>query len=547
MIGGAWLCGRADETPPDAPAAKPSVSAATWGTLDPMTRLLPIDSYDGPTGRALSLAGARGEVVDQQIVLLAGDRPWRGVSLTFSPLSGPKGTVIAGSALRWRRVGSVRTRRPKYETRYVGLWPDPLLPAASFDIAPHGRAVAWIDLAIPPDTAAGKYAGTVTLAAQGASPLRVPFTLRVWGFTLPRRPHIKTAFGIMSHGDFPIDYQALGEDMLAHRISPINGIGEPRLVTPPTPGHPGQWDWSEFDRAAESQFAKGLSCFMVTLHEPRDAWAREWQNHLEARGWLPRAYTYLADEPEAGQLAAVNAQLAVVKQAAPRLPNLITAKGFPPALTNVDIWCPEIIHFDPAGARREQARGKAVWWYPAYSTPHPRINLWTDYPALDCRVWPWMTWKYDLDGMLYWNITNWQPVPDPLQEASFFQGGEGAANGDGELLYPGPGGKPLDSIRWECLRDGLQDYEVFCLLEAGAQALQAAHKSPDLVRQAQALLAIDPNVVASFTQYNPDPDALLAARERMSQTVEKMVAALGHEPAILDRPRPRPSIANGPR
>lgn len=534
----ALVCGRAD----DAPASKAAVTAPTWGVADPLTRLLPIDSYDGPVGGTLALTGARQEVVDKQLVLLSAGKPWRGVRLSFSDLKGPNGAVIPGAGLRWRPIGSVRTRRPKYDTRYVGQWPDPLLPPAPFDVAPRGRASVWVDLTVPADAHAGTYAGTVTVSSTDTAAVSVPLSLRVWNFTLPHQPHLRSAFGIQNMGGFPLDGEAAVQNLLAHRISPVVGIGQPRVVVPPGPGQPGKWDWTDWDRAAEIRRAQGITAFRIDIGEPKAAWAKEWQTHLQAKGLLPYAYTYIADEPEGPQLVGLNAKLGEIKQAAPLLHNLMTAKGYPAALSYVDIWCPEIIHFDPKISRDLQGFGRASWWYPAYSTPHPRINVWTDYPALDCRIWPWMTWKYDLDGILYWTVCNWQPVPDPLQEASFFNGGEGVANGDGELIYPGPGGRPLDSIRWEAIRDGMQDYEVFCLLEAGARELQAAQKSPDLVKQAQDMLTIDPSLIASFTQYNPDPEALLATRERMSRAVEQIIAALGHEPAIKDRPRIRPGI-----
>lgn len=535
LVASALLCGRA--------AVNPLPPGPTWGVQDPLTRLLPIDSFAGPRGGNLAMSGARQETADKQLILFAADRAFRGVHLSFSDLHGPNGAVIPAARLNWRPIGSVRTRKPKYDTRYVGLWPDPLLPTAPFDIAPQGRAMVWVDLAIPADARAGTYAGTITVAAPGVSADAIPLSLRVWDFTLPHQPHLRSAFGIQNMGGFPIDGEATVQNLLAHRISPVVGIGQPRVVVPPGPGQPGKWDWTQWDQVAAIRKAQGITAFRIEIPEPRAAWAKEWQTHLQAKGLLPYAYTYIADEPEGGALAPINATLGQIKQAAPLLHNLITAKGYPDnALSYVDIWCPEIIHFDPVASRREQARGRASWWYPAYSTPHPRINVWTDYPALDCRIWPWMTWKYDLDGILYWTVSNWQPVPDPLQDASFFNGGEGVANGDGELIYPGPGGKPLDSIRWEAIRDGMQDYEVFCLLEAGAQELNAAHQSPGLVKQAQDLIAIDPSLIASFTQYNPAPQALLATRDRMSETVEKIAAALGHTPAIVSRPRPRPGI-----
>ncbi len=303
------------------------------------------------------------------------------------------------------------------------------------------------------------------------------------------------------------------------------------------PDVPGVWDWSDFDQQVSTYLPLGLTGHVVGLSDPRSAWAREWQAHLQENGWAHLGYTYLFDEPTPDRYPLLNDVMGEVKRAAPGLMNMMTAREFPPELRYVDIWCPEAYSFDPEAARAEQVKGKAVWWYVAFSTRHPYPNVWVDYPALDCRVWPWMTWKHDLDGMLYWSAVYWFRN-DPWRCAETFPG----ANGDGSLLYPGDDGKPVDSIRWECLRDGLEDYEVLALLDAGAAELVAAGGNDTLAARARELAAIPDDVVRSYRDYNPDPAALLAARAEMSDVLEQVVRALGHEPAIVGRPRYRPGV-----
>lgn len=300
---------------------------------------------------------------------------------------------------------------------------------------------------------------------------------------------------------------------------------------------PAQWDWTEFDDAMSRYLDLGLTSHRAPLRRPLGAWARALEEHLEEKGWLDMFYTYLFDEPRAADYPKVNGILGEVKRAAPGIQNMMTARHFPPELKYVDIWCPEAYSFDPAAARAEQQRGRTVWWYVAFSTRHPYPNVWIDYPAIDCRVWPWMTWKHDLDGMLYWSGTAWSRN-DPWRTGETFHD----SNGDGSLMYPGTDGKPVDSIRWECLRDGMEDYEVFCLLAAGAAELEALQQHADLVRRARQLCAIDAAVVTSYKDYSLDPRGLLAARGAMSDTLEAIVAVLGHEPRIKGRPRRRPGV-----
>jgi len=304
-----------------------------------------------------------------------------------------------------------------------------------------------------------------------------------------------------------------------------------------TPEIPAVWDWAEFDTALDTYLPLGLTAHRAPLRPPFGGWAKALQEHLRGTGRLELFYTYLFDEPTPDRYPRLNQVLGDVKRNAPGVKNMMTARHFPPELKYVDIWCPEAYSFDPVAAKAEQERGREVWWYVAFSTRHPYPNVWIDYPAIDCRVWPWMTWKHDLDGMLYWSGTAWNRN-DPWRTGETFHD----SNGDGSLMYPGDDGQPVDSIRWECLRDGLEDYEVFCLLEAGGHELRAAKKSPDLVQAAERLCAIDDTVVRSFRDYNSDPSALVATRRKMSDALERIVAALGHEPKIQNRPRRRPGV-----
>ena len=301
------------------------------------------------------------------------------------------------------------------------------------------------------------------------------------------------------------------------------------------PELPAEVDWSEFDTDMEYAFAKGITSHWLPVHAFRhkSLAASLLSPHLAEKGWTKYFYTYLYDEPEPKDYPVVNQGLGDIKRVEPHdLQNMMTARAFPDELRFVDIWCPELYTYNPETSAEQQKLNRAVWWYVAFSTRHPYPNVWVDYPALDCRVWPWMSWKHDLDGMLYWSAVYWDRQ-DPWRSAELFP----HANGDGSLLYPDQSGAPIDSLRWECLRDGMEDYEVFCLLEAATREL--GDREPELTAKIQSLLAISPEVLVSYKQYNPNPQALLAARREMSDMLEQAVAVLGNEPVIEGRPRYR--------
>ena len=306
------------------------------------------------------------------------------------------------------------------------------------------------------------------------------------------------------------------------------------------PDRPAVFDWTDFDAKFEKALAKGITSHGAALGKPYGLWAAEFQRHLSGKGWLQYFYTYLFDEPEPKHYKEINRTLSQIKEAEPgTLKNMVTARSFPPELPFIDIWCPEIYTYSPSLSAAEQRKGREVWWYPAFTTHHPFPNVFIDYPALDCRILPWLTWKHNLDGLFYWNVTCWRQgrkLVNPWAVCDLV----GASNGDGSILYPGNDGRPVDTIRWECLRDGMEDYEVFCLLEAAAHELGDTH--PELVARIKGVCAIDDSVVASYRKFNPDPAALLDARRKMSSCLEEVVAVLGHEPTIVGRPRRRRGV-----
>jgi hypothetical protein len=83
------------------------------------------------------------------------------------------------------------------------------------------------------------------------------------------------------------------------------------------------------------------------------------------------------------------------------------------------------------------------------------------------RIFPWLAWKYGIQGELYYSINEAYAKPKDAWDNLYLFGG----NGDGTLVYPGRarmiGGKtdiPIESIRLKLIREGLEDYEYLVLL-----------------------------------------------------------------------------------
>jgi hypothetical protein len=117
--------------------------------------------------------------------------------------------------------------------------------------------------------------------------------------------------------------------------------------------------------------------------------------------------------------------------------------------------------------------GKRTLLYTAVTPLYPNTFLFSE--PLESRYLSWIVWKWDFDGYIRWAWNFW---PATLWEQPFFTW----HSGDMFFVYPGPHG-PVDSIRWEMLRQGLQDYECLWMARKGVEDLRAAGLQPELVRK----------------------------------------------------------------
>jgi hypothetical protein len=125
----------------------------------------------------------------------------------------------------------------------------------------------------------------------------------------------------------------------------------------------------------------------------------------------------------------------------------------------------------------------------------------------------WLNYRYDLKGYLHWGLNAW--TADPWNSP-------GEHRGDGWHVYPKRDGV-LDSLRWEQMRDGLQDYECLWLLEDKVRQMRSK-LSPavaEYIDPRRRSVEIATQVVRSYTDYSRAPEVLYAARR---QAIEETLA-----------------------
>ncbi len=109
-------------------------------------------------------------------------------------------------------------------------------------------------------------------------------------------------------------------------------------------------------------------------------------------------------------------------------------------------------------------------YYVCCVEPYP--NNFTFSPPSE-GVWQgWFTYAKNLDGFLRWAYNSW--VEDPMQDTRFRQW----SSGDTFFVYPGA----KSSIRFEKLREGIQDYEKLAIVVEELRKLNTPEASKKLVQ-----------------------------------------------------------------
>jgi len=274
------------------------------------------------------------------------------------------------------------------------------------------------------------------------------------------------------------------------------------------------------------------------------------QKHLEENGWLGKEYIYWFDEPDPKDYPFVRAGMINIRKNASRLTRFITEHRPGPDIMDVsEISCTIFHQVDPAVVAKLAAQGREFWSYLCTAPKGPWVTLFIDHPAINLRIWLWMSQRFGLKGILVWRANYWSSptlfpageLQNPWEDPMSYTVGYGVpygqvnywGNGDGRFLYPPNrhAGEdktkyltgPVNSIRWEILREGIEDYEYFKLLEKAAR--EAPAKAAKVAREAKKLLDFPASLFKSGQEYTRDPRALLDYRRRIAEAVERLTAA----------------------
>ena len=500
---------------------------------------------------AVRLFAAKGER-ESFVILIRSRVPLREVTFEATDLRAEGGGRIVKGQLNFRRMAYVYVDTPSgtgmrrglpFPTG-TGLYPDPLVPGKG--LARPGRNLQfWFVLKVPREIPGGEYRGELELKFRKEpwmpkmGPIRFPLIVKVYDFALPEPTPLRNT-ACWSPYALPQDWLtkdwlvAFYRNLAEHRQVPDPIYPSPVLRARPDGGievDSSAWEemasfcldelkmshlfipvWPLGGRpdvlqgvyflwhfpAVTKQRWLGRRIFDPDLELTSEfkrlfgAYLKHMRARLKARGWLDRVYITTMDEPYTRHLAdpedrpennfkVIKRFAAFVKSVFPEVKIFCTSDPRPELVGAIDHWCMRTLR-DLAFARERASRGDEMTFCDNYKT-------FIDYPMVTPRLLGWMAWQLGARGWLTYSTMGglrsaWE---GPVVVYPVLAGV--TVWGMGRMFYPDPMGPGLlESVRWEMMAEGAEDYEYLWLLKRELERLPDGLSSHPVVVRARELL-----------------------------------------------------------
>jgi Glycoside hydrolase 123 N-terminal domain len=486
---------------------------------------------------SIDVSGARGEIVDAQIIVHASPSGLTNVNVSASDLLAPGGGTIPASNITLYRenyvtvTGTANYGGGSNPPLGSGTYAEPLIPfndpetgaalcsnsaalkACNASVSAGQNQPYWIDISIPhgaTTSPSGTYTGNIAVTSTQGT-VTIPVSLTVWNFELPTQPselslwtlwppapgNTTTSVAralmrnkVMSWFDEAANASAdktnaglnrSGLDYYLHFQVKCNGT------------HGRFPSASEIDSAA-AKFPETLALDIYVGDELNNC---------------PEGYPAL--KTIGAQVHATNRSVKTILTV-----NAPDTKLFDDGhgrsvidhwalLASVEKW-PELPF----------TGGGDLWSYTSCNTGYGNTPEWlVDYPPINERIQAgFLNWTQGATGILYYRSDGWTAgnTIGSWNNLNTNACGPGLGRpGDGIFLYPpGPIGstEPAPGIRLKAIRDGIQDFEYAQLLKNQGQASYV-----DFV--------VKP-IAASWTKWTHDPGDLENVRQKFGQQLHQV-------------------------
>jgi hypothetical protein len=469
-----------------------------------------------PDLRVIELEGLAGEVLSAQVAVKS-TSGIKGLSGRITALSGPGEETIPAEASMVRYGAWL----PVDET--MMLTPDPLLEVASTDVPANMAKPVWLTIRIPGEAASGNYTGKLDLSATSGERVDFEIRVEVLPAALPKARDWEFYVNIWQDpsgvaGAHEVEHwsdkhwsllEKYAKNFVAHGMDVIttsivydpwgsqSGYPFETMVEWKYPGEyvkgtadDFEWDFSVFDRYVALMMDAGMTekidCFSMvegpwintnadiryldtqsgtyrtldlTLGDPvwREAWAAFlplFRKHLKEKGWFEKTFLAFDEKPQKEMRSIYDFLITT----APDF-KVSIAGGYP---GDERKWSDEVIlHYGELDTEeglaehrplieKMRSEGRYISFYTACTPHYPNVFLFSQ--LRESRLLPWLAVKWNLSGYLRWAVS---AFPADVWNQPNYKW----HSGDMYFVYPGQDG-PLDGMRWELFRQGVQDCEA---------------------------------------------------------------------------------------
>ena len=453
-----------------------------------------------------------------------------------------------------------------------GLYPDPLYSLGEYGITlfPHQWRAIWVTVRIPQRFKTGNFKIKLSLVRENKTLAKTQFSLNVLKAVSPAQTLIQTQWFhsdcIATHYAIPVlseswwNWVALYlKNAVDHGINMIltpiftppldTRVGGERptvqLVQVQKRGAQYQFDFSALKRWFDLGKEVGVEFFEIShlftqwgagfapkiivrekgteikkfgWHTP--AMGKEYRNFLSQflpqlvlfihqEGLSRQIYFHISDEPTSKHLEAYRQASLFLKKYLSEFPVIDALSDFEfyrSGLVNKPI--PSNDHIEPY----VKAKVKGLWTYYCVAQWKKVPNRFFNMPSTRNRVMGVLLYKYQIEGFLHWGFNFWysQFSRYPINPFYNTDAGNRFPSGDSFLVYPGEKA-PIDSIRHEVHREGLQDLRALQLLEKTIGRDQVVQ-----------LLEKDLKKPLSMEYYPLEISWLLDLRKRINQKINEI-------------------------
>jgi len=474
------------------------------------------------------------------------------ISLDFTDLKNSTGASIWKQNISCKQVAFINIKEAD-DPSIVGMNADPLMPGKNVFLKAGINSPFWIVVNVPAKTAHGIYEGHVKIKKAGIEISSLPISLKVRSFSIPAIPFLKSAFyarcftSQMGKFDLRSESETIAdifENLKNHRISGNQGYIVPLPKYEIHNNILEVTDWSPVDDFMSQKIDKyGMNWFRMAplgFFGDNFGWGGDKKTafvfgkdiqtaegcsiltqyikllsaHLKERGWFDKVCSYVWDEPSEPFLKTVGRICDAIHEGDKDFNIFITRKITSELKGKVKTWAlpfaPGFIDMDEIKA--SAVRGEKCW---IYNWP---IHL-DDYGYIQNRLFSWLAYMIEADGTLLWSILQTNGG-NPWTEMN-----KTYANGAATLLYPHPSGNGpyIDSQRFAIVKEAIDDYDYFKILENKIDSLKKGWGKPRVKEIIAALIYKPP------FDYNNDSSLLYHIRDVIADEIE----SLDKQPLLL--------------